>query len=483
MNLKKITFLIVLLAASLTHFAGSDNPVKDFCLKNNIHQKSVIIALSLEDCAICYTPPDELLNTIRMHNTDIPVYVVSDEDMAEVEKNMFRNKFGTHGNSTIFITDKLTYHYMLSEKGGIPSVCCISETGELLAFKHLKHENLDDFFKALKPNFEIFLVNKTELKSSFFSPKKHNGVYYMSNSICLFHPGANAIAKYNMHGENVKNLLIDSLDIDYLQLARHLFPDKIYKSSEKDYKETHPKRSHLIRAINVLKTGQDTLCALMMITSCGDTVLNNKPTKYERGYACAFLFDADLNYLGTKFFSRHESGLMNFYMRGAYSNRSLYLGKYDTLLKQTVMAQYQIKNNALLLIKQFVLPKKQEDKNVIPMIPAISMSRNNVYLSYFKANEKGQVTSIKVFKLNANTGTFSEEITTDDLFWAQMYTTKKENYLLWTIDKDFNGSVKGYNKTTKQVIDSKDKLNAKTQNADGLFFVIDGYLQEYTYSE
>jgi hypothetical protein len=480
---KKITILVFLLVVSLKNNAGNENPLKDFCLKNKIHEKSVIIALSLSDCAVCYTPPDELLNRIRKFNMEIPVYVVTDEDMAEGEKNIFRNKFGVYANSLIFISNRSTYHYMIAEKGGLPSVCCVSESGDILVIKHLKHDNLEDFYKIIISNFEVSLINKTEFKSNYISPKKHDGAFYINNSICLFHQGTNVIAKYNMDGNNIKNMSIDSLKIDYLQLARQLFPEKLYKSSEKDYKINHPKKSNLIRVCSVIKMGKDTLCALINVIATGDTLFNNKPKAYNRGYGCMFLFDADLNYIDTKlFFSQEEAAGVNFYLRGAYSDHKFYLGRYDTTHKQHVMAEYELKNSTLFLKKQFDVPKNQELKNGFPIFPSISTSLNNIYISYFKANDKRLITSIKTYKLNKSTNNLSEEITSDE-YWFQMHATKGENYLLWTIDKNYTSVVKGYDKKTKQLTDCKEKLGAKAQNEERLFFVIDGQLLEYAYTE
>lgn len=481
MNLRLI--LLVFAAFLLKNLANSQSPVKDFCVKNKLNKKSVIIALSLSDCAVCYTPPDELLSGIRKSNINIPVYVVTDEEMTEGEKVIFRDKFGFYSKSVDFICDKTTYRYMLAEKSGIPSVCCVSEKGDVLVFKHLKHDDLEDLFNIIKPSFEIFLINKTELKTTLISPKKHSGALYMNNNIYLFHSGANVIAKYNMRGENVKNLLIDSIDVDYLQLAREVFPDKIYKSSELDYNTNHPKRSRLIRPINVIKMGKDSLCVLMDLTACGDTVLNNKPTKYRRSYSCVFLINSDLNYLGAKlFFPRSEADITNLYMRGAYFNKRFYLGRFDSVTKRDVMAEYEIKNSGLSLNRVFNLPQQEEQKNTRPMIPSISMSRNDIYISDFKANDKGLVNYVTTNKLNLSTGTFSEVIATE-LYWAQMYSTKKGNYLLWTIDAKLSSSVKAYDKATKQITDSKDMLGAKAQNADRMFFVFDGFLHEYTYIE
>lgn len=501
MILKQITILFFLLAAVLKNHASgkekqllgaslhlnpqpaSENPVKDFCLKNSIHKKSVIVALSLSDCAVCYTPPDELLNRIRKSNMEIPVYVVTDEDMLEGEKNIFRSKFGAYAKSVIFISNKPTYKYMLSEKGGIPSVCCVSDSGNVLAFKHLKHDNLEDLYKVIKPDFEIFLINKTALKSNFISPKKHDGAIYIHNTICLFHPGANVIAQYNMRGENIKNLSLDSLQIDYVQLARQLFPERLFTSSVKNYQLNPAQRGRLIRNINGMKMGKDTLCALMSITACGDTVFNNKPVKYQRGFGCLFLFDANLNYLGMRSFSSSdEASNVNLYVRGAYSDNKFYLGRYDTLLKQDLMAEYEVKNSRLVFNKQFALPKNEEVKNVLPLFPSIGKSGNDVYINTFKTNDKGAITSVKTYKLNKAIATLTEEITTDT-FWAQMYPTKKENYLLWTMDKDYTSAVKGYNKNTRLLSDSKEKPGTKSQTEEPLIFVIDGQMLEYAYAE
>ena len=467
----------------LIYLATNESPFKEFCRKNQIHQKTVIIALSLSDCAVCYTPPDELLTAIRTLNSDIPVWVVTNEDMAEGEKKIFRNKFGVHSNTVNFIFDRVTYHYMVAEKGGLPSVSCVSESGEILAFKHLKHDNMETFYRALKSDFEIFLVNKTEFRSNFISPKKHNGVYYLHNSVCLFHPGTNVISKYNLRGENIKNLSIDSLDIDYLQLARQIFPEKLYKSSKLDYNTNHPDRSRLIRSINVIKMPGDTLCALMNIIATGDTVINKKHRKYNQSFACMFLFDKDLTYLDTKYFSSSdEASSVNCYMRGACSDLKFYLGRYDSALKQDVMAEYELKNSTLILKKQFDVPKNAEINNKVPIFPSISMSLNNIYISYFDATDKGMVTAVKTYKLNKTTGDFSEEIYTD-AYWAQMYSTQKGNYLLWTFEKDFTSQVKGYDKNTKKLIPGKEKPGIKSRNAEPLLFVIDGYLHEYAYLE
>jgi hypothetical protein len=483
MQRKKLYLIFVFGIAFLNYVAVIANPIGDFCRNNKIQQKSVIIALNLSDCAVCYTPPDELLNGIRKCNSTIPVIVVTDVEMAAGEKNIFRSKFGTYGESLNFISDRSTYYYMISEKGGLPSVCCVSESGIILVFKHLKHDNLKEFYDVIKTEFEVFLINKTELKSSFISPKKFDVVFSFDNGVCLFHPGSNVIAKYNIRGENTKNVSIDSLNIDYLYLARQIFPGRLYKSSEENYHTNHPKRSRLIKAITLVKMSKDTLCALMNITATGDTMLNERPRKYSRGFSCLFLFDSNLNHIDTKFFSSpDEASAINFYMRGAYADNKFYLGRYDTLLRQDVVAEYESKYSKLYLKRQFTMPDYPETRNHIPIFPAICKSLNNVFVSCFKATDKGMVTAIKSYKLDRGRGVFNEEIVTDT-YWAQMYTTPKGHFLLWTFNQDFTTQVEGYTKGNKQLIASKEKIGTRSQSSEPIYFVIDGFLHEYSYIE
>ncbi len=127
------------------------------------------------------------------------------------------------------------------------------------------------------------------------------------------------------------------------------------------------------------------------------------------------------------------------------------------------------------------MPKMPDEKVLIPTLPSISISGNRIYVSYFKANDQGLINSIKTYKLNVDTETFAEALVTD-MYWAQMHATKKENYLLWTMDKDAASTVKGYDKNTGKVTDCKEKPDTHAQK-DSLFFVFDGHLQEYAYSE
>lgn len=485
MEQKRFTILILLLCFLSQILANNSNEIKDFCLKNNIHQKSVIIALSLSSCAVCYISPEELLDGIRKLNSDIPVYVVTDEDMAEGEETIFKSRFGKNSKSIIFITDKLTFRYMLAEKGGVPSVCCVSDEINVLAFKHLKHENMDDFFKAIKPSFQVFLINKIELKSKLISPKKYNNAFWFDGSVYLFHGGAGAIAKYNMHGENIKNVFIDSLPLDYLQIAQRLFPEKIYKSSEQFYKTKRPQRSRLIRPISLIKAGKDTLCALLEILARGDTMHNNKAMQYERNYVCLLFFDKDLNYFGLKFFySYNEAGVINSYMQGVYLNSNFYLGRYDETLYKNVVAEYEVQDAELVFKRQFVMPQIQEEKNVLPVIPTISMSCNNIYLSCYKLTNSMIVSYTNIYRLNTTEAIFNASEIAADSYLENLYTTPKGNYVILATDKNAVHEVKGYDKNTKRFISSKEvQCYAKKQNVNSVFFVIDGYLQEYTYAE
>lgn len=477
----KVIFVLLLAAWSFS-WANPHPPIQAFCIKNGIQKKSVLIALSLSDCAVCYLPPDELLDRIRNVNKDIPVYVVSDEEMAAGEKAMFKSKFGIHANSLTFTADKTTYQYMLSEKKGLPSVCCVSANGEVLVFKHLKHESLTALFDTLRPAFELYLVKKTDLKSDLVSPKKHHGAFYLNNSIYLFHAGANVIAKYNLRGENVKNLLIDSVPADYLQLARQIFPEKIYTSSEAAFRQNRLKRNRLIRPIHLIDAGNDTLCVLMEVIGCGDTVLNNKPTQYNRGYSCMFLFDTEFHYLGAKFYSsKADAGIVNIYMRGAYLNRRFYLGRYDAETDQNLIAEYELENSSLILKHQFAPPKQPEEKGIIPIVPVISRSGDKLFVSYFKANAQGVITSVKTFRIAPDQRSCKEVLSTDG-FWAQLYATKKDNYVLFTIDSAGTGRVKGYNKSTGRFMDCQ-AAGGAVPPSQALYFVFDGQLQEYAYAE
>src|SRR6202012_2497368 len=104
-----------------------------------------------------------------------------------------------------FITDEPTYKYMYISKGGLPSVCSVSSAGKVLAFNHLKQDNLDLFFKSIAVNFTMALVRKTPLKNNTVSAKKCRTMIPINHNYYAFHPGVNLICKYNSKGENIQN--------------------------------------------------------------------------------------------------------------------------------------------------------------------------------------------------------------------------------------------------------------------------------------
>jgi hypothetical protein len=223
----KLRIVCLIFAISVLK-TSNGNPIKDFCSKKHIDQKCVVVSISLQHCASCIKPPSSLLQEIRKINSYIPVFVVTKDTLTETEFYFLRKLFGDSLRGVEFLYDRTVYDYMMLKKKGIPSVCCASK-GKILAFKHLKEANLDDLYKAIVPTFEVTLLEKVALQNKLISTQKYTNLVQVGNRFYTFHAGVKLLCKYNANGENLSNLFLDSLKIDYMQLSAQLFTPKVYK--------------------------------------------------------------------------------------------------------------------------------------------------------------------------------------------------------------------------------------------------------------
>jgi len=499
----KINFIkmcrIIIHALAFLFFIGEcfgSNPFKTFYKKNNIGQKSILVTLNLNDCSTCHITPDFLLKKIRLINGNIPVYFLTQDSLTNFEKKTFKVKLGGDTGGVFFVTDRKTYDYMLHSKNGIPSVCCLSSTGKPIVFNHLKHENLNILFETIKIDFELKLINKILLKNKYVSPTKCRTMIQINHDFFAFHPGVNLLSMYDKNGSNIKNIWLDSLEIDYLQVTRKLFNTQQQRNSERHYYTARPARNQLISPVNIMEFGKDTLCVTATILCVGDTVysdelllsqnlqkLSGKSVKYHQRHACLLLFDTSLNYLGlTHFYPYSEGAAVSVYCNGAAVGSRLYFGRYDEKMRQVVMGEYLRENTGLILNRQFKMPQNLEE-----MIPFSinKASRESLTVTYPKL-EKGKlkIVSTNLYKFSAASGVFSKELDANMFLCPKIDGTPKGNYIL-LVEIDNTFMVKGFDLTSKKIVNPTDKKfsynNYFRQNSS--FFFLDGYLMEYAYRE
>ncbi len=422
-----------------------NNPIKSFCKKNKIDQKSVLMSLNLSNCNTCFIPPEQLLKRIRSFNVDIPVYFITDELLTEKEKNIFISKLSINdAHNIIFIADQQTYKYMLSSKGGLPSVCSVSLRGKVLAFNHLKHENLDYFFETITVDFKLALVRKISLRNNTISSKKCQTMIRVNNSYFAYHGGVNLLCKYNYNGENIQDVWIDSLNIDYLKITKELFTTKQQEYSEEYYNTNHPPRNELVSPVNLMRFGKDTLCITATILCLGDTIysdellianglekLKGQIVKYQQRHACLLLFDTSLNYLGLKhFYPYSEGAVVNFYCNGASVDSRLYFGRNDINQNRRILAEYVQENSHLVLKKQFVIPQKDEK---MIQFSINNTNKSSVSITYpILEVEKLKIVSTSLYKFENDTKKFSKKFDSKIFVCPAMYETPKGNYILLT---------------------------------------------------
>lgn len=193
--------IIALLFFFYTNSTFSSNPISDFYQKNNITSKSLLIAMAPNDCENCITPVDELLKKIRNLNSDIPIYIISNYELSEMEKILFENKLGIALMNIQFVSHKNAYNYLLSKEDGVPSICYVSETSKILCHKNLKDDNMENIFK---------FITKTKYPQTTYSEYKginsnFSKINYTSNTdeeiiplLDLF-SNSGIIAKYKMY--------------------------------------------------------------------------------------------------------------------------------------------------------------------------------------------------------------------------------------------------------------------------------------------
>ena len=452
------------------------NPIKRFCSRNGVNTKAVLIAMDLSDCSNCYIAPADLFSNISRVNRYIPVYIVMKDSLTDGERMIFRKKLGDEKERAIFVSDKIAYNFMVSKNKGMPTLCSVSPGGKILEIKHLKHDEMGSFFKSIKSEFEFMLTNKFLLTHKLIDPGKSSSMIHLKNEFFLFYKGINLIAAYNAEGENIRNVWLDSLDINYLQLAKVLFTKNEYEHSVRVYNNRAPKKSQLISPVT---SYGDTIMPPEFLKSHKYKAMDGKRVGYQQRYACLLFFDSDLNYLGFKsFYPFVEATVVDLSTLGCYTNSLYYFGRYDTESKECVMAEYLQNDTVLTLIRQFKMPQKEEQSLAFAIS---STGSKSIYITYPKA--KGEkISSAKVYKLNLNSGVFSEVMGADFQVHPSIKETPEGNMVF--LGKQENSFVvKGFDKKGNSFLSASPEKHVKVFDSTPFYFAYNGYIWEYAFIE
>jgi hypothetical protein len=334
------------------------------------------MAMSPTDCGNCILPVDELLKKIRTLNSTVPIYIISESELAPMEKVLFENKLGIGLMNIQFAADPVTYEYLISKKDGVPSICYVSETSKIICLKNLKDDGLEKFFDVISPEFEIHLEKKIELQNPYISSYRAYANCYIQqgNTKSILYRQYNLVSQYDPYGSNTKNLFIDSLNINYQELAKSLFSPEDYENSMQHLQKLKKskKSSELFSPISLVKINEDTFALASKIYAFKDTTYKNQDILIEYTYTCLLLFTKQLQYIGYLIFNKADAKRIEPFCQVNAVGSSLFFLKYNKSTDSFFLSEYQIKKDSLQLISQNeepYRPKKRKYFKLFVHIP------------------------------------------------------------------------------------------------------------------
>jgi hypothetical protein len=476
---------LFLLSILLVFRSGATNPVSEFCTNNNILSKSVLIAVTPDDCGSCMRPIDKLLSKIVRINKNIRIYIITSEALSEMEKGLFQNKLGVQTFKIEYISDKNVHDYIVSEKQGVPSICCVNEAS-ILCIKNLKDDDLEALYVQIAQEFEINIVKTLELKNKFISSYRAAGNCYVTlgNNLYAFYRQYNLLSQYDERGANTKNVFVDSLKINYLELAKALFSSADYKSTSfhLEHLKKPKKRALLIAPKSLVRIGADTLALAANISCFKDTIYKNQDGTFETEYCCLLLFNKDLKFIGHLKFNSTDAKIIEPHCQIATLGSSLYLAKYNVEKDNFYLAEYKVKMDSLQLISQIEEPHRTKEGDVLQTICPHN-SQNCVFMTYNADKDK----NVNIYKFDISSHSFTKVIQADDLhiLGTTVYQTKKGNYIFLANKPKNTLSVYGYDSRKKKFVNPSNPVSDKAVNEGVTTFKIglNNDLVEVSYTE
>jgi hypothetical protein len=480
----RILLILLLVFVSCFHLAA--DPIGNFCSKNKIVSNSILIAVSPNDCAGCMLSMDELIMKLREINSAVPIHIITRETLSDTETLLFKNKLGVGAFNIELTSDESAFEYLISKKQGLPTMCYVSEKSKILSIKNLKDDDLNAFFELITPPFEIHVSKTVELQNKYISSYRGGSNFsQIGDKFYIYYEQYHLISEYNKSGENTKNVFVDSLKFNYLELAKKILSKADYEASVEHYNsiKVAKKKETFINPTSLSKIGSDTLALATQISTFKDSLYNGKEATYEGTYTCLLLFNKDLRSIGHLKFNPQEAKRIETNCQFIYVDSSLFFLKYNDSKHNYFLAEYKINADSLHRVAQIEEPFNPKEEDPLQVIsPHNGPDQSAVFITYKSKRKLSQV-----YRFDVSSRTFKQVIESKNtsIFGYAIHETKKGNYLLLArkpSSKEYYSL--GYHGEKHNFIECNDlPKHIDKRNSRSSFFTLNNNLVEIIYCE
>ena len=476
---KKLFFLTIIIIK--TSFCFGKNPLLNFYFKNQIHEEIVIISLDVSTCGSCITPIDNIIEKIKKINYNVPIYIIVNDSLTNEGKINFSKKNNININFVNYIYDKYLFNYLVRKTNNIPNISVISEYSKIQTLKNLKNDDLSKIFKLIIPNFEITLNRKIAITNKFISFNNgYDGLLSNNNFFYIFKRGLGLISSYSRDGMNIKNLFFDSLNLNYLKLAKYVFNKEDYESSILYFSKNNFKQNQFISPISIMKIENNLIGVNIEIKSFKDSLYKKDTVTFEETYNLIVLLDADLKLKRLLRFNPNISKDLILHSQSIFIDSIYCFLRFDRLKKQYLISEFRQLHTDLFLIREYPEPHTPSEKDPIQIISNYEGVLNTFYITYNNSNRSKSI----VYKNSIRTKTSTLAIKLKNTFIPGYFISEtiKGNYVFLNNNKGVI-TVKGYDIKEKKLIKLKENDSQKTNCTNCFYFLFEGYIHEVKYSE
>lgn len=469
-------FLLALTLFFITKKFIANNPILDFCQKNDVKQNIVLITYNIKSCAHCELPIHTLLKEIRNTHSSISIYLIINDSLTKEGLLHFCLMNTIDTSQLQIVYNPSLFNYFQNKLKNDYNICILQPNGKIL-YAQPSHKNQSKFFDALKDQVTAYIVEKTPITHPYY--KDVTSVYFdnveLENAFILFIPSSNLLAMYGKNGQFIKQVFLDSLNLDYFSLLQKILSPQHYQQLQISFKNNpYLQKITLLRPKDIFNINNHHIGIFFDIPVFKDSIFNKDSVTYEETKNFVALLDTNLQLKNILFFENSNKTIVS-PIGTAVSDSIMYVFNYSAKNKRYSIGKYLFQNNKLIFLKDIPEPENSIHSKYIPKL---TENKENYYLVYYTKNK-----SI-VYELNTKTDTFQKLFSSNKSIGSNyIFHTEKNNYLLLTHHKSkfeillFRPDIKTFTPITKNY-ERQDSNEPKRY-----YFVFAGYIWEAIVNE
>lgn len=468
-RIKTIIFYIFIFI-SLSELEARSQLTK-FLIEHQYSDKLIVCALNPSDCRTCIIPLDEFFSKIKSINHNIKTLIFFRDTLTKLEEKLFISqlKVDTCNNLTELIVNSGIHQELLEKENG-PMVG-ITNKARLISHYNLKDESLIYFFKDIAPELKISLLSSIQLINNDINPTKGIGsVVHIGSSTFLHTWNFNCISKYSANGKLLKNLFFDSLKLDYDVICNDVLSKSNYEKNRLHFEKKEKKENNLINLVTVINYQNDKIALCCNIRYFFDSLYENVPASYANESGFLVILDSNLTY--QKIIPVIDYGV-SFLEHGVQINNKFYFVRYDKIKKGEFLCEFECINDKLKKSNELPMPYLNSD--VIGTICPLISDSNLISVAYSLGEKRRR--RFELYELD-----FKQKKTNLILKLKNVYVhgpwiqkTKRNNYIFY-IGTANGGSIRGFDRLNKRIVQLSAFSNCKHHNTDYYDFFEDGKL-------